>query len=134
MLFNATLNCCLLETLLSSVQGCIDSLAVFRKVFPGQPNYKQENLVNSLLHTTYKAHDAMEDVISLSLCTKIMLSDNDLLAFSFAPDAVYNNLLFNQTKYLEILIAKGVVQRVTAENIAGSSLNLMHLYKIFQQI
>ena len=56
------------------VQGCIDSLAVFCKVFPGQPNYKQENLVNSLLHTTYKANDAMEDVISLSLCTKTMLS------------------------------------------------------------
>ena len=89
--------------------------------------------MNSLLHTTYKAHDAMEDVISLSLCAKTMLSDNDILAFSFAPDAVYNNLLFNQTKYLEILIAKGVVQRATAENTSGSSLNLMHLYKIFQR-
>ena len=138
VLVNAARNCFLLETLLSSVQGCIDSLAVFRKVFPGQPNYKQEHLVNSLLHTTYKAHDAMEDVISLSLLfTKTMLSDNDLLAYSFAIDAVYNNLLFSQAKSknitsLEILMAKGVVKRATSENMAGSGLNLMHLHKIFQ--
>ena len=89
---------CLLETLNSSWRSCIDSLAVCHKVFPGQPNYKQGHLVNSLLYATYKAHDAMEDVISLSLCTKTMLSDNDLLADSFASDAVYNNLLFSQAK------------------------------------
>ena len=93
---NAVRNCCLLVTIISSFRGCIDSIAVFRKVFPGQPNYKQGHLVNYLLHTTYKAHDAMEDVISLSLCTKTMLSDNDLLADSFALNAVYNNLLFSQ--------------------------------------
>lgn len=59
--------CHLLHVLYSIVHGCIDSLSVFRKIFPGQPGYKQELLVKSLLQTTYKAHDAIEDVKSLSM-------------------------------------------------------------------
>ena len=139
MLVNAACSCCLLETLLFSVRGCVDSFAVFCKDFPGQPNNKQEHLVNSLFYTLYKAHDVMEDVIFLSLLfTKTMIPDNDLLAYSFAPDAVYNNLLVSKTKSknitsLEILIAKGIVKRATVENIAGSGLNLMYLYQIYQR-
>lgn len=34
---------------------------------------------------------------------------------------------------MHVLIAKGVVKHNTAENIAGSGLNLAHLCKIFQR-
>lgn len=67
VLVGAARYCHLLDVLYSIVRGCIGSLSVFRKVFPGQPSYKQELLVKSLLQTSYKAHDAFEDVKSLSM-------------------------------------------------------------------
>lgn len=97
-----------------------DSLATSRN--------KQELLVKSLLQTTYKAHDAIEDVKSLSMLirkTLQHLTESEILAHSFSPTAVNNNYLFLKTTSrnipsLEILIAKGIVKRATAENIAGS--------------
>lgn len=141
VLIGAARYCHLLDVLYSIVHGCIDSLSVFRKVFPGQPGYKQELLVKSLLHTTYKAHDAIEDVKSLSMLirkTLQHLTESEILAHSFSPIAVNNNYLFLKTTSrnipsLEILIAKGIVKRATAENIAGSGLQLIQLFKIFKR-
>lgn len=97
-----------------------DSLATSRN--------KQELLVKSLLQTTYKAHDAIEDVKSLSMLirkTLQHLTESEILAHSFSPTAVNNNYLFLKTTSrnipsLEILIAKGIVKRATAKNIACS--------------
>lgn len=67
VLVGAARYCHLLDVLYSIVHGCIGSLSVFRKVLPGQPGYKQELLVKSLLQTSYKAHNAIVDVKSLSM-------------------------------------------------------------------
>lgn len=136
----STLRCLnMTDTLLPVVSGFIDSLSVFKKAFPGQQNYKQETLVKAVLNTSYAAHDATEDVKTLGLLMKqTKLLGPEILQFSFPPISVHQGLLFSNEKSknitsLHVLIAKGVVKHNTAENIAGSGLNLSHLHKIFQR-
>lgn len=62
-----------------------------------------------------------------SFCLQKLLSDNDLLADSFALDAVF--LRQSKKHYFFRDLDYKIIKRATAENIAGSSLNLMQLYK-----
>ena len=122
-----------------TVLGCIDSLGVFKKVFPKESSYKQEELVRKFLNTSYSAHDAMEDVNALgNLLFHANCSSDVLLKHSFSPMAVYNQRLFNREKYKHVdslcpLVAAGAMKRTTAENIAGSGLNINHLQIIFRR-
>lgn len=68
---------------------------------------------------------------------KTGLSPQDIWQHRFTPCAVQNALLFREekAKYLPTLnplISKGVLKMCTAENVAGSGLQLTHLKKIFQ--
>ncbi|KAK3083329.1 hypothetical protein FSP39_019577 [Pinctada imbricata] len=127
------------DVLVSTVIGFIDTLNIFKKVFPGQTDYKQETLMQSLLGTPYGAHNAMEDVKALALLVKeAKLSNKEMLPFSFPPTAVHHMLQFGSEKAknmssLHCLIAKGIVKHGCAENIAGSGLHFRHLHKIFKR-
>ena len=56
----------------------VDSLNIFRKVFPKRSSYKQEDLVRDILFTDYKALNAEEDVKSLaSLVSKVVTEHGD---------------------------------------------------------
>lgn len=122
-----------------SVCGFIDSLSIFRKIYPGRKSYKQEELVHSLLNSTYDAHNAVGDVQALGkLIKNTSLSPQEILQHSFTPCAVQKALLFREEKAknlptLNPLISKGVLKMCTAENVAGSGLQLTHLKKIFQR-
>ena len=117
----------------------IDSLPVFRKVFPNQESYKQEDLARTLLQSSYAAHNAIEDVEILgNLVWHANMASEDLLKHSFRPNAVFNQLSFNEEKNknkesLNPLICNGVMKRPTAENVAGSGLNFKHLRKIYDR-
>ncbi|XP_048257443.1 uncharacterized protein LOC124114456 isoform X1 [Haliotis rufescens] len=121
------------------VSGLIDSLPVFKKAFPGQSSYKQEELAKTFLHSSYEAHNAIEDVKVLGkLVSHTKMKIQELARFSFPPSAVHNLLLFNKEKAKHIktlhsLLAQGVMKMSIAEKIAGSGLNLGHLRKIFQR-
>ena len=81
----------------------------------------------------------MEDVNTLgNLLFLANCSADVLLKHSFSPMAVYNQRLLNREKYKHIdslcpLVAAGVMKRTTAENIAGSELNINHLQVIFRR-
>ena len=126
-----------LQKMFDTITGFIDSLPLFKKVFPGQMCYKQEHLVQTLLCSSYSAHDAQEDVESLGhLIIHTGLDSKSLLKYSYSPTAVHNSMLFNEEKNCNFnslcpLISNGVMKRATAENVAGSGLNIKHLQKIF---
>ncbi|XP_062595114.1 protein PML-like [Saccostrea cucullata] len=81
------------------VIGFVDSLPLLKKIFPGESSYKQENLVRSLLAATYDAHNALEDVRSLCWLMKHeKITDKYLADFSFSPEAVKIQLVFNREK------------------------------------
>ena len=131
----------LLDKIFSCVFGCVESLNVFRKVFPKMSNYKQENLAKSLLgdNYSYGAHDACEDVKALcDLIQKKEVKESILLSNSFPLKAVYKGFMFSREKSkniksLEILISSGVLKRPTIENVAGSGLKLQHLLTIYKR-
>jgi DNA polymerase III alpha subunit (gram-positive type) len=116
----------------------IDSLSVFRKLYPKQ-SLKQVDLVSSILGEVYDAHNAIEDVKALGkLIQHVNLPTKDLMEHSFSPSAVANNIMFNKAKAsnlpsLNPLIYTGVMKRPTAENIAGSGLNLSHLKLLYSR-
>lgn len=130
-----------LDQLLSSTFGCIDSIGVFRKAFPGQSNYKQESLAKSLLGEGYNygAHDACEDVKALSdLLHRKEVKRNILLLNSFSLLAVCRAFMFAREKSknirsLEVLISQRILKRPTVENVAGSGLTLQHLRTIYKR-
>ncbi|XP_045215031.2 uncharacterized protein LOC123565087 [Mercenaria mercenaria] len=118
------------DVFFKSVFGFVDSLSVFRKKYPGE-SLKQEHLARQHLGMTYNAHNAEADVEALGHLLKLC-EVSDLLNFSFSPVAVKNSLLFNCEKSKNLrsfdpLISKGICKRPTAENIAGSGLNVEHL-------
>ena len=136
---SAVRSCGFMDILFQIVCGFIDSLTVFRKKYPGRSCYKQEELAKDLLNCTYNAHNAIGDVETLgSLIANTNMSSKNLLEHSFSPQVSYNSMLFNREKNknvgtLDILVAKGVCKRATAENIAGSGLRLSHLKTIYER-
>ena len=124
---------------MDGVIGLIDSIPVFKKAFPNQECYKQEYLEKSVLKSSYLAHDALEDVRSLGRLVKHTgFSHKEIIQHSYPPLAVHNSLLFSESKARNIdslhpLISSGVLKRPTAENIAGSGLNMNDLRKIYSR-
>ena len=118
--------------------GMIDSLSVFRKLYPKE-SLKQEHLVAKLLGINYNAHNASADVKALTqLMQHTQLSAQELLKHSYPPVDIHNSMIFNKEKEknlptLSCLVSSGVCKLCTAENIAGSGLNLAHLRKICQR-
>ena len=110
----------------------IDSMSVFRKLCPKQ-SLRQVDLVALLLHEAYEAHNAIADVTGLGKLLKFVnLTADKLMEHSFTPMAASNTLDFKKAKIenlatLDPLIHSGVIKRPTAENIAGSGLNLGNL-------
>ncbi|KAH3811476.1 hypothetical protein DPMN_139886 [Dreissena polymorpha] len=119
---------------LEKISTCafIDSMSVFRKLYSKQ-SLKQVDLVSTLLGETYDAHNAIADVVALGkLVQFVKLPAWDLMAHSFSPRAVSMNMDFNNAKALNLpslspLVSAGIFKRPTAENIAGSGLQLVHL-------
>ena len=118
--------------------GMMDSLSIFRKVWPNG-SHKQEYLVSNLLGITYEAHNAIADVTSLKdLVLHTQLSPRELLGHSYPPLDIYNSILFNREKNknlpsLTCLVSSSVCKITTAENIAGSGLNIHHLNTIYRR-
>lgn len=139
VLVTAASNTGLLQRLTNCVAGCLDTLSLFKKVFPDRTSYKQEDLVLGLLNTQYNAHNALDDVCSLGSLFKFAdLTDEEYMKFTFSPKAVHLNQLYLIQKSknmpsLSELVAHGVCKRATAENIAGSGLNLQHLKTIYSR-
>ncbi|KAL4220167.1 hypothetical protein ACF0H5_020576 [Mactra antiquata] len=113
------------------VMAICDSLALFRKVYPGRSTY--------ILNITYSAHDAAGDVWALSKLLQHAVSTltmKDFCVYLFSPKAVFYNNLNSREKAknissLKVLVSSGICKMATAENIAGSGLNLDQLKKIY---
>ncbi|XP_033724552.1 uncharacterized protein LOC117314595 [Pecten maximus] len=121
------------------VTGCLDSIHLFKKAYPGQDSYKQEDLFRSVLQGTYEAHNAIADVQALGkLVSSTNLSRSDLLSFSFSPHSVLCQLDYNTEKAknyssLASLVDRKILSKCMAEKIAGSGLTLYHLQAIMRR-
>ena len=124
----------LFERLCDNVNGCVDSINVFKTVTKSElPSYSLTNLCTNVLNIQYNAHDAWGDCeATIQLWNHYKCTNKHALDHSVTPSGVWNSakwrISVNQNiDSLVPLIGAGIMKRPTAENIAGSGLNLHHL-------
>lgn len=126
------------DIFLKCVIAFVDLLAMFRSKVPKLSSYKQEFLAHHFREESYNSHNATDDV---NMLVKILYQSgrtkSDFVKHSYSANCHFLQEVFNETKSknidsLHCLIASGVFKIATAENIAGSGLNLHHLQLIWQ--
>lgn len=84
------------------VTGFLDTLPLFRHVLPNLTNHKQETIVRAVLHETYNAHDALQDVKSLQRVVNILnLPAATLKTFSFTYGSLKEKMEYSRTAKLK---------------------------------
>ncbi|XP_010882248.1 uncharacterized protein trex4 [Esox lucius] len=74
-----------------TVSACLDTLPLAREILKGHgvQSFRQENLVQTLVGVTYKAHDALEDVRSLQrLYSALGATPEQVVRHSFTLDTL----------------------------------------------
>jgi len=116
-----------------TVIGSIDTLPLYRSVYPGIESYKQEYLVTKFVNIKYSAHDALADVESLQqLVCSTKITDECLIEhsenimssihlYNFNKDCDYNQFS------LACLLNDKIVSKEMVKKIAFSGLRLHHL-------
>ena len=119
------------------VKGFIDTLPMFKEVYPGMASYKQEELVLKILKEPYRAHDGLADVQSLQkLVVTVGLKDKQLLNYSFTLESLLDYMEYakkgkENTESLKPLVNSRHLSSGMAETIGKSGLNFDHLRQAF---
>lgn len=102
------------------VTGFLDTLPLFRHVLPNLTNHKQETIVRAVLHETYSAHDALQDVKSLQRVVNILnLPAGTLKTFSFTYESLKEKMEYSRKAKLKSKSFKPLVgSNYISENIA----------------
>lgn len=122
----------------SVVGGFIDTLPLFKKIYPNLENYKQVTVVANMLKETYEAHDALQDVKALQkLVTKNQDIEFDILQeYSFSLQSLrelmdYEEKGRHRAKTLNPLVISGSLSSEMAKTIGKSGLHFEHLKAAF---
>ncbi|VDI36094.1 Hypothetical predicted protein [Mytilus galloprovincialis] len=109
--------------ILTSVKGFIDTLKLSKRVFPKADvdNYKQQTLVKKVLGIEYAAHNAKDDVLSLSELFSQKLQ-------SSCEEDDLHHVNFNSCKLsLKPLVDKKIINATVCIKLARSGINVTHL-------
>ncbi|CAC5386898.1 unnamed protein product [Mytilus coruscus] len=107
----------------TSVKGFIDTLKLSKRVFPKADvdNYKQQTLVKKVLGIEYAAHNAKDDVLSLSELFSQKLQ-------SSCEEDDLHHVNFNSCKLsLKPLVDKKIINAAVCFKLARSGINVTHL-------
>ncbi|KAL5012907.1 hypothetical protein ScPMuIL_011458 [Solemya velum] len=121
------------------VVGAVDTLPLFKEVFPGRDTYKQEALVHAVLKENYEAHNALADVSCLQkLYTMSDISDTVFFNHSFTTSWGFSMLAYQQNTEKNVdsmqdLVNRKVISKAMAQKIAASGLQLCHLRLAFSR-
>lgn len=132
VLLRAAKKCQLTEPLGRYVLGFMDTLPAFRKHYPGQPSYSQENLFGHFVRQDYNGHDALEDVGALQRLLQVALIPLTRLmacTFTFKSATTYVNFLDVKRLRVETLAPRlgGRLSASMIDKIATSGLTYQHL-------
>ncbi|XP_062607552.1 uncharacterized protein LOC134269371 [Saccostrea cucullata] len=121
------------------ISGFVDTLPLFRELYPGRKSYKQVDLLKDLCTTHYDAHDAKSDALALqTLLLSLSVSSHTMLKHSFSTDFVVDNLNFSMMKKrnmlsLQNLIDNKILSKFTVNKIAETGLHFQHLLLAYQR-
>ena len=138
---NKLLNYNLKAPFTNIVAGYVDTLLLFRELYPNMTNHKQSYLVEQLLHETYGAHNSLEDVKMLQkliLGEKSKQSHINLFKHSVATSAIFNCIEYeNATKTrldtFSDIIKDKVMSTALAKRAAESGLVFQHILLAFER-
>ena len=119
--------------------GGIDTLPVFKALYPDLKKYTQKHLVSTILKEGYNAHNALDDVISLEkLYTISSVSNEVALQHSFIVLWGFDLVKFqaetsSNAETMQILADKKVISQGMIKKIACSGLKFQHLMTVFKK-
>ncbi|XP_006820911.2 DNA polymerase III PolC-type-like [Saccoglossus kowalevskii] len=125
--------CSLLEDFLSCVHGFIDTLPLYKSVYPEKKSHSQEFLVREFTSSNYNAHNAIEDVRALQKlfnCCNFPMKDKLEHSFTFNWIVEYRTCREKQNANkttLSGLVRDKVLSERMAKKIADSGLTYHHL-------
>lgn len=120
------MKCQMWENFLSKVVGCVDTLHVFKKEFPRRGSYKQDVLMNELLHESYCAHNALDDVKALQILTELVKPV--FSKYMFGASVILNSVnAVSHRITLKPLEDSKAITKTMASKIEKSGLNYEHL-------
>jgi len=83
-----------LDGFTAKVQGFVDTLHLFRRLFPNQGSYRQETISDSLLGSPYEAHNAIKDLkglAELSYVKQLSPDPESHMEYSFTTQFAIDN-------------------------------------------
>lgn len=116
------------QTFSTVISGCIDTRTIAKLKIPKEsvPSYRQEDLVTSLLKTTYNAHNALADVMALQQLyeTHMTLSESEIKAnvFAFLQSDFKKSFL---PLKVEKVLSELMIQRLAKSGFSLSSLKVL---------
>ena len=136
-LLKAVSLCGLMDKFSELVVGFCDTLMAFRELYPGR-SCTQEMLASDLLHCSYNAHNAVDDVQVLQKLSSQFIDDSMLLKHSFtlAWFQEYSTFLNKKNKNLhslQPLIHGKALTKGMADKIAAAGLTISHLKLAFER-
>ena len=121
------------------LSGFVDTLTVFKSLYPGQPSYSQEKLFRAMIGTDYDAHNSLSDVIALTALLNTTISDiSGLCPYSFSYEWFKSFVLFIQKRDINLLslnplLTSKSISKGMAEKTASSGLCYRHLQIAFRR-
>ncbi|CAC5393418.1 unnamed protein product [Mytilus coruscus] len=115
------------------VSGFIDTLPLFRTKFPDLKSHKQEQLAQTILKSTYNAHNASDDVkILQKLVNASDASHEEVMVHSFCTESCielckHSKLSTIRYNSLKQLLQEKIVSSVLLKRIADSGLDFNQL-------
>ncbi|VDI00562.1 Hypothetical predicted protein [Mytilus galloprovincialis] len=112
------------------VKGFVDTLPLFKKQFPGFPNYKQTTVYENVCGGQFDAHNAIGDVSALNcILEKSSIGKKELLLHSFSIESLMEQQKFDtetkrNEKTYESVVNDKFLTKYMARRMAESGLVL----------
>ncbi|XP_070579722.1 DNA polymerase III PolC-type-like isoform X1 [Ptychodera flava] len=138
-LINSLHDCSLINQFVLTVAGFVDTLPLFRSIYPGMRSYSQESLTNKFVGKEYEAHNTTADVLMLQTlletCNVLM---SILLEHSFTSDWMIQYLHYRKQQSfnystLICLVNNKTLSKSMAQKVAGSGLTYRHLHIAYKR-
>ena len=123
----------------NAVHAFLDTLVMYKQIYPERRSYKQEALVNDVLGQGYNAHNAEADVAALQqLVQASEIACAVLEGFTFSVNSAKKMLMYNEQKSrncerLQQLVISRAITKCMCDKIGGSGLRLAHLKMAYER-
>ena len=120
-----------------TVVGYVDTLPLFKHIFPEESSYCQRHLYQKIVGGDFHAHNSLEDVKALATMLRLANVDEKMLRnFSMTSSWVEKYYNFHSEKKRNIdsfqeLLQNRVMSKGMIEKTASSGLNYEHLKVVF---